>query len=59
MSSLITIAFVFTAVSLLTAVIYLRQKQPRKKLGFDIVSLLVYVLVAGFFATSFLFFIFT
>lgn len=56
MEALIKIAVVFTAVSLLTMVIYLRQKEPRQRLGLDITSLLVYTLVAGFFVASFLLF---
>lgn len=56
MEGLIKVAAVFTAVSLLTMFIYLRQGQPRRRLGLDPSSLLVYALVIGFFIASYLLF---
>lgn len=56
MKGLIIVMAAFAAVSLITLLVYLKQKKPRTRLSFDIISVLVYALVAGFFLTSFLLF---
>lgn len=59
MEGLIMVGSAFTAVSLITLLVYFRRKKPGSKLSMDAVSILVYVLIVGFFLTSFLFFFLT
>lgn len=54
MEGIIKVGAVFTAVSAITLLVYLRQKKPRSKLSFDLISILVYLLIAGFFIASYL-----
>ncbi|MCL6611268.1 MAG: hypothetical protein K6T66_06985 [Peptococcaceae bacterium] len=59
MEGLIMIGSAFTAVSMITLLVYLRQKKRGSKLSLDAVSILVYALIVGFFLTSFLCFFLT
>ena len=54
MEGIIKVGAVFTAVSLITLLVYLKQKKPRSKLSFDLTSILVYLLIVGFFVASYL-----
>lgn len=54
MEGIIKVGAVFTAVSLITLLVYLKQKKPRSKLSFDLTSILVYLLIVGFFIASYL-----
>lgn len=54
MEGIIKVGAVFTAVSVITMLVYLRQKKPRSKLSFDLTSILVYLLIVGFFIASYL-----
>lgn len=59
MEGIIKVGAAFTALSLITLLIYLKQKKPTTKLALDITSVLVYILVIGFFIISFLLFFLT
>lgn len=55
MEGLIKIALVFTFISLVTALFYLKQNKKRRSysLSLDVPSMLVYVLIAGFLLISY------
>ncbi|MHB8158571.1 MAG: hypothetical protein ACYDEQ_14490 [Desulfocucumaceae bacterium] len=59
MEALIKIAFLFTALSVITLLIYVRHAKSKgfSKLSLDTTSILVYILAAGFFVTAFIYFL--